>query len=158
MYQKTRKIAWVCRQRERGGERERERKHARLARDSRCGEIKGELFRTSSFHPSSRRNRKIAGHRTLHFIIFALFHIHIHIHIHTYIHTHPRERCERSVFTRDWLTYVYVYVCVCVSASLPPPPSGRPLTQNRATIQKSKKSTSPFLLAHNLYNDLNDHK
>lgn len=61
-----------------------------------------------------------------------------------YIHTHPRGRCERSVFTRDWLTYVYVYMCVCVSASLPLSPPWRPLTQNRAIIQKSEKNNFSF--------------
>lgn len=128
MYQKTRKIARICRERE----GERERASSPRKRFPLWG-IKGELFRTSSFHPSSRRNRNTAGHRTLHLIIFALFHTYIHI------HAHPRGRCERSVFTKDWLTYVYVYVYVyvCVSASLPPP--WTPLTQNRATIQKNKK-------------------
>lgn len=154
MYQKTRKIARICRQREM--ERERERARSPRKRFPLWGN-KGRAIRTSSFHPSSRRNRKIAGHRTLHLIIFALFRTFTFTYI--YIHTYPQERCERSVFTRDWLTYVYmyVYVYVCVSASLPPP-SGRPLTQNRATIQKRKNHFSPFLLAHNLCNDLNDRK
>lgn len=157
MYQKTRKIAWICRQREREGGRKRERARSPRKRFPLWGN-KGRAIRTSSFHPSSRRNRKIAGHRTLHLIIFALFHTFTFTY--TYIHTYTPQRALReiSLHTRDWLTYVCVYVCVCVSASLPLSPPRRPLTQNRAIIQKSKKTTSPFLLVHNLYTDLNDHK
>lgn len=141
------------------GEREGEREHAHLARDSRCGEIKGELFRTSSFHPSSRRNRKTAGHRTLlHLIIFALFHTYTYTYTYIYIHTHPRGRCERSVSTPDWLTYVHVYVCVyaCQHPSLSLPPGGPSLKIG----PQSKKVKKQLLLSclPTISNNLNNHK
>lgn len=141
-------------ERERGREGEREKARSPRKRFPLWGN-KGRAIRTSSFHPSSRRNRKIAGHRTLlHFIIFALFHIHIRKHAYTYIHTHPRGRCERSVFTKDWLTYVYV--CVCMRVSIPPSPLEAPHSR-WATIKKVKKQLLLSRL-HTISNNLNDHK
>lgn len=138
MYQKTRKIARICRQRERGrkGGREGERKHTRLARDSRCGEIKGELSEHLRFTPLPAETEKLPDteHYTLSFLHCSTY---TYTYTYIHIHTHPRGRCERSVFTRDWLTYVYVYVCVCVSASLPPP--GGPSLKIGPQSKKVKK-------------------
>lgn len=128
-------------ERERGREGEREKARSPRKRFPLWGN-KGRAIQNifvSPLFPPKQKNRRTQNIVTLyHFCIVP----HIHTHKHTYTHTHPQGRCERSVFTRDWLTYVYVYVyvCVCVSASLPPP--WRPLTQNRPQSKKVKSNFS----------------
>lgn len=139
-------------------ERERERERARSPRKrfplwGNKGRAIQNIF-VSPLFPPKQKNRRTQNITLDHFCIVP----HIHTHTYTYIHTHPRGRCERSVFTRDWLTYVYVYVCVyaCQHPSLSLPPGGPSLKIE----PQSKKVKKQLLLSclPTISKNLNDHK
>lgn len=147
MYQKTRKIARICRQRQRGREGGRERAGSPRKRFPLWGN-KGRAIQNifvPPLFPPKQKNRRTQNITLYHFCIVP----HIHTHTHTYIHTHLPEGAVRDQSSRDWLTYVYVYVCVyaCQHPSLPP---GGPSLKIGPQSEKEKKTTSPFLLAHNI--------